>query len=220
MNFDAQPLDPVETRVLACLIEKETTTPEYYPLTLNAAVNACNQKSNRDPVVSYDDEAVEAALDRLRARGLLYVTTGPGLRAPKYSHRLTEALHLGRREMALLCVLMLRGPQTAGELRDRAGRMHEFSDLEEVVSCLHRLTEHEPPLVALLERQAGRKERRYAHLLSGEVPLPAYEQGPAVERSAAGVAARVEALEGEVASLKEEIEALRRQFGDFRRQFE
>lgn len=133
------PLDAEEVRVLACLLEKEITTPEYYPLTLNALVNACNQRSNRDPVVVYDEDQVSAALDRLRHRGLSFILTGAGMRVPKFGHRFQEALNLGRRELALLCELMLRGPQTLGELRARAERMHAFSDLEEVEGCLRGL---------------------------------------------------------------------------------
>ena len=133
----------MEARVLACLLEKEITTPEYYPMSLNALVNACNQKSNRDPVVSYDDDAVEEVLEALRAKGLAVRTTGAGSRVPKHSHRLGERLNLGRREMAILCELMLRGPQTVGELRNRADRMHPFDDLQEVELVLERLAARE-----------------------------------------------------------------------------
>ena len=134
-------LDAVEARVLGCLIEKEITTPEYYPLTLNALINACNQKSNRDPVVTYEEDDVAEALDRLRQKQLITMLTGGGNRVPKYGHRLQERLNLGRREVALLCELLVRGPQTVGELKDRAGRMHRFTDSDEVERCLRALSE-------------------------------------------------------------------------------
>src|SRR4051812_36582132 len=156
-------LDAVEARVLGALIEKEITTPEYYPLTLNALVNACNQKSNREPVVSYDDDTVHDALLRLREKKLSFSLTGAGMRVPKFGHRMVETLNLGRREVAILCELLNRGPQTVGELRTRAERMHKFSDLDEVESCLRLLAEREPPFVVRLERQAGMKEPRWAH---------------------------------------------------------
>jgi len=206
-------LDPVEVRVLGSLIEKETTTPEYYPLSLNALVNACNQKSNRDPLVSYDDETVEDALATLRPKGLTMTFTGAGSRVPKHGHRLAEKLNLGRRETAILCELMLRGPQTVGELKNRAERMHRFNDLEEAESVLEHMTE----LVTKLPRRPGEKEQRYAHLLSG---------APRVEDEAVGAEPaqprgdRVGMLEGEVARQREELEDLKRQFADFRRQFE
>jgi len=133
-------LDPVEGRILGCLIEKEITTPEYYPMTLNALVNACNQKSNRDPVVSFTEEDVAEGVDRLRHKQLVLTLTGGGNRVPKYGHRLQQTLNLGRRETALLCELLLRGPQTLGELKDRAGRMHRFTDTEEVERCLTSLS--------------------------------------------------------------------------------
>ena len=158
-------LDPVEVRVLGSLIEKEITTPEYYPLTLNSLVAACNQKSNRDPMVAYDDHLVSEAIDTLRHKRLMGVLTGAGNRVPKYSHRLGETLNLGRREMAVLCELMVRGPQTPGELRDRAGRMHRFSDIEELEGLLRQMEERS--FLVLLPRQPGRKESRYMHLLSG-----------------------------------------------------
>lgn len=151
-------LDAAEVRVLGCLVEKEITTPEYYPMTVNALVNACNQKSNREPVVAFDDELVEDTLASLREKRLVAVLTGGGNRVPKYSHRMQEQLNLGRRELALLCELMVRGPQTVGELRDRAGRMHRFSDAEEVEGCMRSLGEKEKPLVTKLPRQTGMKE--------------------------------------------------------------
>lgn len=211
-------LDPVEARLLGSLIEKEIATPEYYPLTLNALIAAANQKSNRDPVVGYDEETVAAALDRLRAKGLVAEITGAGLRVPKYRQLFGEALNLGRREIALLCVLMLRGPQTVGELRERAGRLHPFSDLEEVESVLeHLLTGQPDPLVARLPRQPGTKEARFVHLLSGAPPEPAREAAapPLSPRPD-----RLQALETELARLRDEVDSLKEQFARFRAQFE
>ena len=173
-------LDAVESRILGCLIEKEITTPEYYPLTLNALVNACNQRSNRDPLVNFDEDDVTAGLDALRQKQLVSTLTGGGNRVPKYGHRLQERLNLGRREMALLCELLLRGPQTTGELRDRAGRMHRFGDTDEVERCLRTLAERpEQSYVILLPRQPGLKEPRWAHLLSGTPQI--IESVPAAE---------------------------------------
>jgi uncharacterized protein YceH (UPF0502 family) len=212
-------LDPAEVRVLGSLVEKEAATPEYYPLTLNALLNACNQKSNREPVVAYDEGAVEGAIDDLRRKKLAAVITGAGMRVPKYRELLTEALNLGRRELAVLCVLMLRGPQTTGELRDRTERLHSFTDIGEVESVLQHLMERQPePLVARLPRQPGTKEPRYAHLLSGEPPAAAPSTAPSEAAPARGD--RLAALEGEVRQLREEIRQLREQLAAFRSQFE
>jgi uncharacterized protein len=213
-------LDPVEVRVLGCLVEKEIATPEYYPLSLNALVNACNQKSNRDPVVAYEDSAVEDALETLRIKGLSNRISGRDMRVPKFAHRLSEVFNFGRRETAVLCVLMLRGPQTVGELRGRSERLYTFDDLEAVESSLNRLAEWEPqPLVKRLPRQAGFKEGRYAHLLSGDVEVadaaPA-DSAPA-ERS---TGERGPGLQDRVAVLEAEVTDLKRQFEDFRRQFQ
>lgn len=209
-------LDSAEVRVLGALIEKEIATPEYYPLTLNALVNACNQKSNRDPVVEFDEPAVEQALDGLRKKKLAATLSGAGIRVPKHRQLLSEGLNLGRRELALMCELMLRGPQTVGELHSRAERLHRFDSLEEVESCLQRLIERQPdPLVARLPRQPGTKEPRYAHLLSGEVSsveAPAEPPRPRQDRFAA--------LEAEMSLVRREVEDLKQQFADFRRQFE
>jgi hypothetical protein len=165
----AEPLHPVEIRVLGSLLEKEITTPEYYPLTLNALVNACNQKSSRDPVVNYEEEPVQQALALLRHKGLAVRISGAGHRVEKYAHSLGERLNLGRRESAVLCVLMLRGPQTAGELRGRTERMHEFAEIADVEHCLESLAQRTPePLVASMPRG------RWCHLLGGG-PDPAHE---------------------------------------------
>ncbi len=166
-------LDFDEVRVLGALLEKEVTTPEYYPLSVNALLNACNQKSNRDPVVHFDEETVERVLYTLRDKGLLLNITGAGSRVPKYGHRLSEKLNLGRRELAILCELMLRGPQTLGELRTRAERMHRFDDISEVETVLDRM----PELVTKLPRRPGEKEARYAHLLSGAPDVAAAAPG-------------------------------------------
>jgi len=205
-------LDPVELRVLGVLVEKDITTPEYYPLTLNALLNGCNQKSNRDPVEAYDEETVAGALDRLRAKGLASVLTGGSNRVPKYSHRLQEKWNLGRRETALLCELILRGPQTTGELRDRAGRMYRFSDLEEVESCLRALAESPAgALVEQLPRQPGRKEPRYRHLLGGEAHgTPAGEPVPAHR---GGLESRLAALEEELQRVRLQLDRVLRELG-------
>jgi hypothetical protein len=210
-------LDAEEIRVLGSLLEKEITTPEYYPLSLNALLNACNQKSNRDPMVHFDEDTLERALYTLRDKGLLVSITGAGSRVPKYGHRISEKLNLGRRELAILCELMLRGPQTLGELRTRAERMHPFPDLAEVETVL----DHIPELVAKLPRRPGEKEARYAHLLSGETPVFAPPPASAaVEPGPAPPPSRIGALEAEIAQLRRELEDLKQQFAGFRKQFE
>src|ERR1700681_1468759 len=191
-------LTPVEVRVICSLLEKEVTTPEYYPLSLNALVNACNQKSNRDPVVDYDSDTVEQALQSLRDKVLLLAITGAGSRVQKYAHRISEKLNLGRRELAILCELMLRGPQTLGELRTRAERMHPFGDLAEVESVLDRM----PELVTKLPRRPGEKEARYAHLLSGEPAISAAPPSNEASPPAPANTGRISALEAEIAELR------------------
>ncbi len=209
-------LDADEVRVLGALLEKEVTTPEYYPLSLNALLNACNQKSNRDPVVHFDEDTVERVVYTLREKGLLLNITGAGSRVPKYGHRLSEKLNLGRRELAVLCELMLRGPQTLGELRTRAERMHPFDDLAEVESVLERM----PELVTKLPRRPGEKEARYAHLLSGAPALEASLAEHAPAASGLTRADRIAELEAEVAELRREVDDLKRQFAGFQKQFE
>src|SRR5271169_1471594 len=164
-------LTETEVRVLGSLIEKGITTPEYYPLSLNALMNSCNQKSNRDPVMNLDEDAVRQALRGLEKHGLAGAADNFESRVQKFEHRLQEAFNFDRRETAILCVLLLRGPQTPGELRGRSERMHKFDDLIEVDSTLQRLMKREPPLVKVLPRQPGTKEARYAHLLSGDVQI-------------------------------------------------
>lgn len=209
-------LDADEVRVLGCLLEKEITTPEYYPLSLNALVNACNQKSNRDPVVVFDEDTVVQTLDTLRHKGLALIITGAGSRVPKYGHRLSERLNLGRRELAILCELMLRGPQTPGELRSRADRMHHFDDVAEVESVLDRM----PELVSKLPRRPGEKEARYAQLLSGQPAVAMSASDEAPDPIASTRSDRISALEAEMAQLRSELEELKQQFAGFRRQFE
>jgi hypothetical protein len=206
-------LDAAEVRVLGALMEKETTTPDYYPLSLNALVNACNQKSNREPVVSYDEETVETALHELRAKGLASRISGDS-RVPKHEQRFAEKCNLGRREAAVMCVLMLRGPQTVGELRGRTERLYEFDDLEAVESTLHRLDEM--GFVKKLPRLAGYKEQRWAHLLAGDVEVAEEPSAP----MAAGSAERGPSDRERIAALEQEVAELKRQFEDFRRNFE
>ncbi len=207
-------LDADEVRVLGALLEKEITTPEYYPLSLNALLNACNQKSNREPVVHFDEDTVERALYTLREKGLALNITGAGSRVVKYGHRLSEKLNLGRRELALLCELMVRGPQTLGELRTRADRMHHFDDTAEVEAVLEKM----PELVLRLARRPGEKEARYAHMFSGE-PQAGVSSTEPVEATPARPD-RLSALESEVAQLRRELDELKQQFAGFQRQFE
>jgi uncharacterized protein len=218
-------LDEFEVRVLGALIEKETATPEYYPLTLNALINACNQKSSRDPVVSYDEQTVSRTLQSLRDKKLAYVFSGADARVPKYGHLFAKAYDLAPGELALMCVLMLRGPQTPGELRSRTASLHNFEQLADVESALQDLAERDgEPLVVRLPRQPGTKESRYAHLLSGPVEV---EQSPAAApprqsstHSAAPSSDRVARLEAEVAALRQSLAELQQQFSEFRKQFE
>jgi hypothetical protein len=203
-------LDPIEARVLGCLAEKDLATPEYYPLSLNALTNACNQKSNRDPVVSYEEAAVYEALASLRDRGLAAFVSQSGSRVEKYRHLLSERFNFTRGEQALITVLLLRGPQTPGELRQRTERLHRFEDIDTMLHTLARLAEREPePLVRPMERVPGMKEPRWAHLLSGEPPAPA--DAP-IAAHANPLEVRVEQLENELRTLREEFERFRAQF--------
>jgi len=216
-------LNEVESRVLGCLIEKEITTPDYYPLTLNALTNACNQKSNRNPVVSYDDITVVQGLDALSEKGLAKKVFAVGSRVQKYQHAFLDKFDLCRREVAVLCELMVRGPQTAGELRTHAGRMYEFKGLEEVDEVLQGLMEHEGPMVIKLPRQAGRKEQRYMHLFSGQPEIQETEKTTAPMEAAAlqGKAEneRIAKLEEELAMLRKEFDEMKQAFNDFKSQF-
>ena len=200
-------LHPVEVRVLGSLLEKDLTTPEYYPLTLNALQNACNQKSSREPIVNYDETTVTQGLELLRQKQLVLKVSGAGHRVEKYAHRLGETLNLGRRELAILCVLMLRGPQTVGELRGRTERMHPFAELDEVERVLQSLSAREPdPLVAPATRG------RWKHLWGGGAEP---EAGDEPEPRAPGTS-----LEARVSALERDLEDLKRQMESFRRQFE
>jgi uncharacterized protein len=195
-------LDSTEVRVLGALLEKESTTPEYYPMSLNALVNACNQKSNRHPVVSYDEETVNHAIELLKTKRYAAAILG-GSRVAKYAQRFSETLNMGRRELALLTTLMLRGQQTLGELRDRSDRMHHFEDLSEVETCLHHL--HERGMATKLERRPGQKESRYAHLLSGPVSAEDFGETEVVANPSSD---RLTILEAEVAELRAQVRAL------------
>ncbi len=217
-------LNDIEARVLGSLVEKQLTTPEYYPLTLNSLTLACNQKNNRTPVTSYDETTVSQALETLREKNLAYVFYGATSRVPKYKHVLPEVMHLSAPELALICVLLLRGPQTTGELATRAFRLHEFSGLEEVDSTLNSLISREPdPLVKRLQRQPGQKEVRYAHLLSGEPKIEAFsaaEASASTGRRRTGDSERVDGLEQQVVTLTMEVRRLQQQFEEFKKQFE
>jgi uncharacterized protein len=210
----AEFLTAIETRVLGALVEKQLSTPEYYPLTLNALTLACNQKNNRHPVTAYSENEVAQAVESLREKNLAYVFYGSTSRVPKYKHVVPEVLHLNAKETALMCVLMLRGPQTPGELRGNASRLYEFSGLDEIEQTLAGLITHEPdPLVARLPRQAGQKEVRFGHLLSGEIQVEALPE-------ALPVSAPRQSLEQRVAALTAEVETLKAQFEEFKKQFE
>lgn len=219
-------LTDIEARVLGCLVEKEITTPEYYPLSLNALVNACNQKSNRDPQLNLTESEVQQALRGLSGHGLAR-SASTDSRVAKFEHRLADTFNFTRPETAILCELLLRGPQTPGELRSRAERMHSFEDLNIVHSTLKHLMDREPPLVALLPRQPGTKEARYAHLLCGPVetheqsPVPATKSATSIQVATDSEAVpRVEQLEAKLAHLEKEVADLQRQFAEFRKQFE
>jgi uncharacterized protein YceH (UPF0502 family) len=214
-------LTETEVRVLGSLIEKDITTPEYYPLSLNALVNACNQKTNRDPVMQLDEDAVLDALEGLQQQRMAGPARGADSRVTKYEQRLQEVFNFTRPEIAVLCVLLLRGPQTPGELRGRAERMHRFEALDDVQSALQKLMQREPPLAKVLPRQPGTKESRYAHLFAGDVVEPeALAQGSgAVERNSPD-AERITRLEKDVAELRRELGDVKDQLERFRKQFE
>ena len=212
-------LNPEEARVLGALIEKDITTPDYYPLSLNALVNACNQKNNRDPVMSLDENTVRDALVTLQEKRLAGPASGADSRVTKYEHRIQEVFNFTRAETAVMDVLLLRGPQTPGELRGRTERMFKFEELSDVQATLQRLMQREAPLVKMLPRQPGTKESRYAHLLSGDV-----EGYVAPPETASGASTedegRIGRLENEVADLRRELADLRQQMASFRKQFE
>ncbi len=208
-------MSPVEARIVGALMEKEATTPDCYPLSLNALLNACNQKSNRDPVMELDENTVRDALESLREKRLAGPTSSADSRVTKYEHRMQELFNFTRGESALVCVLLLRGPQTPGELRGRTERVHRFEELSDVQSTLQRLMQRTPALAAVLPRQPGTKEARYTHLFSGAVdsvaiPLPASHEHESTALN----------LEDEVRALRAEVDELKRQFADFRKQFD
>ncbi len=209
-------LTPYEARVIGCLIEKEITTPDQYPLSLNALTNACNQKSNRDPVMQLDEATVQATVDELIKKYLVSEKTGFGSRVPKYVHRFCNTefgkLHFSAQELAIVCELLLRGPQTPGELRSRASRMAPFADVHEVEAALSHLRERDDgPFVARLPREAGRRESRYAHLFSGEVEAAETQEAAApIAHTAPPGRDRIDRLEAEVEELRAEVEALKR----------
>ncbi len=217
-------LTEIEVRVLGSLIEKDITTPDYYPLSLNALVNACNQKNNRDPVMTFEEDSVADALATLQEKRLAGPASGADSRVTKYEHRLQEVFNFDRREIAILCVLLLRGPQTPGEVRGRTERMYHFEALDDVVSTLDRLSQRQPPLAAVLPRQPGTKESRYMHLFSGDAPAT---MGADVARPSSraldqpnSAADRLSNLENEVADLRREVAEMHQQLAAFRKQFE
>jgi hypothetical protein len=199
-------LNPVEARVLGCLIEKEINTPEYYPLSLNATLNACNQKSSREPVMELVEPDVRTALFELSQMGL--VRTIADARVSKFEHRVRDVLNLRRDEVAVLCLLLLRGPQTSAELRGRAERMYSFDDNAAVITTLERLSAQEEPLVVLLQRQPGAREARWSHLLSGAVSEAAIASAPQHDKPSEGATERIAALEELVRSLEARVSAL------------
>ena len=216
-------LNEIEIRVLGSLIEKQITTPEYYPLTLNALTAACNQKNNRNPVTTFTEAEVERGLDSLREKNLAYVFHGSTSRVPKFKHVAPEILHLNPAELAVMCVLMLSGPHTVGEIRTRGSRLHEFNGLEEVEETLHALsTREDEPLVVKLPRQPGQKDARYVHLLAGTAEFAETDQVAAAETSAgrSSQSDRVAKLEEEVQSLTQQVGDLAAQFAEFKKQFE
>jgi uncharacterized protein len=212
-------INETEARILGSLVEKQLTTPEYYPLTLNALTAACNQKSNRDPAMSLDESAILAAIDTLRDKNLVYLFYGSGSRTVKYKHMLPNVYEVEPPAVALIALLLLRGPQTAGEMRGRADRLYPFSSIGEVQETLDELAGRGEPLVVRLERQPGQKEGRYAHLLSGEVDTAAF----AIRSQTAAIdprsSSRVDTLEEELSGLKSEIAELREEFNRFKEQF-
>jgi uncharacterized protein YceH (UPF0502 family) len=214
-------LTEIETRVLGSLVEKDITTPDYYPLSLNALVNACNQKNNRDPVMTLDEETVRQALSTLQENRLAGPASGADSRVTKFEHRLQEVFNFDRREIAVVCVLLLRGPQTPGELRSRTDRLYHFEALDDIVSTLDRLAQREPSLARVLPRQPGTKESRYTHLFSGEPPEASVVRTLSPAKTAEDpVAARLTAMEEEILRLRQELAEVQQQLAAFRRQFE
>ena len=217
----AEKLTDIEARILGSLVEKQLTTPEYYPLTINGLVTACNQKNNRDPAVSYDEPTVSRALEELRDRNLVYVFYGSTSRVPKYKHMLPSVYELEPGEVAVVSVMMLRGPQTLGQLRERTGRLHQFANLGEVQETLDGLIRRDEPLVMKLPPQPGQKEARFAHLLSGEIDVEQLAVAAIARPSRSSAdAERMETLEQRVTTLEIEMAGMRQMFEEFRKQFE
>ena len=214
MNIE---LDAVETRVVGCLIEKEATTPDNYPLSMNALINACNQKTNRYPVVDFNEETVTDAVDSLRDKNIAYVFFGGSSRVAKYKHLFPKIFNLNFPEVAAMCVLMLRGPQTPGEIKSRTARLYSFADIEHVEESLKVLQERDEPLVVNLGRQPGQKESRYAHLLCGAVEVP---EGVNFASASPKRNARNEEFAEQLAALKTEFENLKAEFDEFKSQFD
>lgn len=212
-------LSAIETRVLGCLIEKERHTPENYPLSLHSLTTACNQSTNRDPVFSLDESSVEEAVNALREKRLATVIFGAGSRVQKYRHKLLEHYELNERDVAILCILLLRGPQTPGELRVRTERMHSFGSVEAVDQSLEELARGESPLVQVLSARPGQKERRYVQLFSAEIPAETSASSVAPTPSSP-TSTRIDSLEKEAANLRAELGELRSEFAAFRKQFE
>lgn len=212
-------LSAVEARIVGALIEKDITTPDYYPLSLNALVNACNQKNNRDPVMTLEEATVREALALLQEKRLAGPSSGADSRVAKFEHRLQEVFNFDRREIALVCVLLLRGAQTPGELRGRADRMYHFEALDDVIATLDRLAQREPPLVCVLPRQPGTKESRYMQLFSGGPAegMAAPAELPTIRDSDAD---RIARLEADVSELKDQLAEMQEQLAAFRKQFE
>ena len=213
-------LNAAEARVLGALIEKDITTPDYYPLSLNALVNACNQKNNREPVTNFDEETVRLALRNLSDKRLAGPASGADGRVTKYEHRVQEVFNFTRQETALICVLLLRGPQTPGELRGRTERMYQFEHLDDVLSGLQQLMRRDPPLAKALGRRPGTKEVRYAHLLSGDVEAWELPADTAHSGSISDDNERMAHLEEQVATLRSEVAELKQQMAEFKKQFE
>lgn len=213
-------LTEVEARVLGSLIEKEITTPDYYPLSLNALVNACNQKNNREPVMSLQEDAVRDALNGLQNQRLAGPARGADSRVAKYEHRIQEVFNFTRGETAVLCVLLLRGPQTPGELRGRTERMYRFEHLDDVLSTLQKLIERDSPLVKMLPRQSGTKESRYAHLLSGDIETWTAPPGESVITAPGPGEERIGLIEQQIEQLRAEMAELKQQWAELRKQLE
>ena len=211
-------LNASEVRILASLIEKDMTTPEYYPLSLNSLTNACNQKSNRNPIVSYDEDTVVRGLGQLQEKGLVRKTLTSGSRVNKFLHAVLDQFDLSRQEMAIICELMLRGPQTVGEVRSHTERMATFEILEEVESTLQGLAQHDPPLTLKIPRESGRKECRYMHLFSGGLEtLHDFTEEPAAIQVSAEE--KIMKFEEEITMMRSELEELKRAFSEFKSQF-